>query len=485
MKEPDERKHRRRKLSPWAMLSTTILATLLFVVAAPLVWVALTSVKSEDEIYSQPGQWLPRLPMPAERLRTDGAEIKTPVFMIGSLRVIDRFGEIIEPAADQPISRRWHVETSGVSLSDVIVNGLPFASVDGPFGADGTCQFALRTQLPFPSDRVQAIELAHQPDDSWHVLECRVERQGVSLNALVSARPYPLVGTRVTSRQWRVDDPYDDAPRIRDWISLVPSHAPMKAATLASASERSAEDEINVIFTLRRSSLIDAAILKGRFHYDRVGNAVPLSRYLVTGLSLAIVNAGLLAISSAMAAYAFGALRWRGRDVAFALLVASAIFPPQITLVPRLFLWRQLGGFDTLVPLWLPAAFGNAFFVILLREAVRTMPRNLIDAARIDGCRSWGVFRHVMIPHVAPNLAAVATFAFLSSWNDFLGPLLFISDQRKYPLGFGVYALSVFTGNEPAITSAGAVLATVPPVICFILLHRQVMRLSVASANAQ
>jgi multiple sugar transport system permease protein len=100
----------------------------------------------------------------------------------------------------------------------------------------------------------------------------------------------------------------------------------------------------------------------------------------------------------------------------------------------------------------------------------------------MDGCGPFGVFWHAAMPQLAPSLAAIATFSFLASWNDFLGPLLFLTDQRLYPLSFGTYALAVFSGNEPTLTSASALLLTLPPLVCFLLLQRYTLRLSITPA---
>src|SRR5262249_1536001 len=152
-------------------------------------------------------------------------------------------------------------------------------------------------------------------------------------------------------------------------------------------------------------------------------------------------------------------------DLCFILLLGTVLLPPQVILVPRFLIWKSIGAHDTLLPLWLPAAFGNAFFIYLLREAIRAIPRNLEDAARLDGCGTVGVFIHVFWPIVGPSLTAVATFALIGSWNDFLGPLLYISDQRLYPLSFGVFALSAHSGNDPTLVSAAALALAAPIVI--------------------
>jgi ABC-type glycerol-3-phosphate transport system permease component len=389
--------------------------------------------------------------------------------LLGTVRLLSRDGEEHELGAGLPISRRWSVQgQGGVGLKDVQQGGLPYAEVDYEFGPDGAWALETIADLPFPVERLEAVQLDYQPDDSWHRLDCLVERpDGAGLR---STRPYPLAGTKVQSRQWRVEDD-DDRPRIRDWVELRPSG--LEAARPLAAGQ------VRVVFTVRRAGRADAGWSKFRFHYDRVFASVPFWRYFRTSVFLALANALLMTFASALAAYSFARLSWPGRNLCFVLLLATVLFPPQVTLVPRFLIWQQLGAYNTLVPLWLPAAFGNAFFIFLLYAAVRAMPPQLEDAARMDGCGPFGVFWHAALPQLAPSLAAIATFSFLASWNDFLGPLLFLADQRLYPLSFGTYALAVFSGNEPTLTAASAILLSLPPIVCFFLLQRHTLRLSI------
>lgn len=452
----------------WRAITCAVLLITGWSFLAPLLWLTLTSVKSEDEAYGEPDRWLPRLsdPPAAGTRDVDGNH----PLLLGPVRLLSRDGDEHEPGAGLPISRRWSPRgQGGVTLRDVAhQSGLPYADVRYEFGPDGTWAVELIADLSFPAERLEAVQLDYQPDDSWHRLDCRLERADGT--AFHSARQYPLAGVYPRSRQWRVGDD-DDTPRIRDWVRLDPSRVDT-AGSLAP-------NQVRVIFSVSRAGRADAIWSKCRYHYDRVFASVPFWRYFRTSMFLALANALLMTFASALAAYSFARFAWPGRDLCFVLLLATVLFPPQVTLVPRFLIWQQLGAYDTLVPLWLPAAFGNAFFIFLLREAIRSLPPELEDAARMDGCGPFGVFWHAALPQLAPSLAAIATFSFLASWNDFLGPLLFLTDQRLYPLSFGTYALAVFSGNEPTLTSASALLLTLPPLVCFLLLHRYTLRLSV------
>ena len=148
------------------------------------------------------------------------------------------------------------------------------------------------------------------------------------------------------------------------------------------------------------------------------------------------------------------------------------MIPHQVMMIPQFLIWKNLGGYNTLAPLWVGAAFGNAFFIFLLRQFMKGIPRDLEDAARIDGCGFLRIYWHVILPLVKPSLAAIAIFTFLGAWNNFMGPLIFIADQRLYPLAFGLYAFSVQVSANPALTMAGSFLMTVPVIVAFFFAQR-------------
>jgi multiple sugar transport system permease protein len=191
-------------------------------------------------------------------------------------------------------------------------------------------------------------------------------------------------------------------------------------------------------------------------------------------VSLFLVGANVLltVFASSLVAYSFARLNWPGREFAFLLMLATMMVPGQVTMIPHFLIWKHLGAYDTLTPLWLGSAFGNAFFIFLLRQFMKGIPRDLEDAARIDGCGFLRIYWHIILPLIGPSLAAIAIFTFMGAWNDFMGPLVYLSDQRLYPLAFGLYAFSVQVGNNPALTMAASLLMTVPVIVIFFFAQR-------------
>jgi multiple sugar transport system permease protein len=143
------------------------------------------------------------------------------------------------------------------------------------------------------------------------------------------------------------------------------------------------------------------------------------------------------------------------------------MIPGQVTMIPNFLIIRSLGWYNTLYPLWVGSFFSSAFNVFLLRQFLKGIPRDLEDAAKIDGCGFWRVYWHIMLPLIKPTLAAIAIFTFMGAWNDFMGPLIYLTDQRLYPLALGLYAFNVSAGGSIGMMMAGSLLMTAPVIAIF------------------
>ena len=148
-------------------------------------------------------------------------------------------------------------------------------------------------------------------------------------------------------------------------------------------------------------------------------------------------------------------------------MMATMMIPPQVTMIPYFLIIKHLGWYNTLNPLWVVSFFGNAFSIFLLRQFMKGIPRDLEDAARIDGCNFMQVYWHVIMPLIKPTLACIAIFTFMGVWNDFMGPLIYLADQPLYPLSLGLYALNVQEGGNYGMMMAGSFLMTLPVIIIF------------------
>lgn len=202
-------------------------------------------------------------------------------------------------------------------------------------------------------------------------------------------------------------------------------------------------------------------------NYAEVFQMVPFARYIGNTALVTLLSVIGTAVSCSCAAYAFSRLRWPGRDVFFGILIATMMLPAQVTLVPTFLIFSWLGWVNTFRPLWVPTFFGVAFYIFLLRQFFLTIPRDLEEAAEIDGCGHARTFATVLLPLLKPALLAVMVFQFLASWNDFVGPLVYLNRADLLTLSVGLQAFRSLHGTQWGLMLAAATVMTVPVIVLF------------------
>jgi multiple sugar transport system permease protein len=210
-------------------------------------------------------------------------------------------------------------------------------------------------------------------------------------------------------------------------------------------------------------------------NYVRVAEAFPIGRFLANSLLVAGVSTFLQVGTSAMAAYAFARLRFRGRDLLFLVYLATLMVPLQVIIVPLFIEMRMLGLVNTYPGLILPA-IASAFGTFLLRQAFLSLPRELDEAAFIDGASHWTVFRRIVLPLSGPALATFGIFAFMASWNSFLWPLVITSSQDLFTLPVGLANLHGRYETAWNLVMAGSTISVVPIVIVYVVAQKHVVR---------
>lgn len=210
-------------------------------------------------------------------------------------------------------------------------------------------------------------------------------------------------------------------------------------------------------------------------NYLRVAEAFPIGRFLVNSLLVAGISTSLQVGTSAMAAYAFARLRFRGRDALFLVYLATLMVPLQVTIVPLFIEMRFMGLVNTYPALILPA-IASAFGTFLLRQAFLSLPRELDEAAFIDGASHWTVFRRIVVPLAGPALATFGIFAFMASWNSFLWPLVVTSGQDLMTLPVGLSNLHGRYETAWNLVMAGSTISVIPIVIVYVIAQKHVIR---------
>jgi multiple sugar transport system permease protein len=201
----------------------------------------------------------------------------------------------------------------------------------------------------------------------------------------------------------------------------------------------------------------------------------PYLRYVANTAFLVLVNMTFAVIANSLIAYPFARLRFRGRDRLFAIVIATMLLPAPILLIPQFLLFFQIGWYNTYLPLTVPTLTGNAFFIFLLRQYMRTIPRELDEAARIDGAGHWTIYRRIILPLSAPALTVVAVFTFLGVWNDFFGPLIYLSDGDLYTVPVALATQVSRIGTEWNKLMAANLVAIVPPLIVYFVAQKQLI----------
>jgi ABC-type glycerol-3-phosphate transport system permease component len=190
--------------------------------------------------------------------------------------------------------------------------------------------------------------------------------------------------------------------------------------------------------------------------------AVPFLTWARNTLVICVLNVVGQLLCCTMVAYGFARLRFPGRGPLFMLVLATLLLPAQITLVPQFILFSKLGWVNTFLPLTVPAFFGGgagAFFIFLIRQYMRTLPYELDEAGRIDGANTWGILFRILLPLIKPPLTIVAVFTFTDTYNDFINPLIYLSDNTKYTLAVGLSSyIGQFSSNWNWLMCASVVI---------------------------
>ncbi len=194
---------------------------------------------------------------------------------------------------------------------------------------------------------------------------------------------------------------------------------------------------------------------------------------LMNSLIVTLTNIAGNLFSCSLAAYGFARLRAPGKNILFMLVLGTMMVPMWVTLIPQYVLFARLGWTNTLLPLTVPAWFGWPFFIFLLRQFFLTLPKELDDAARIDGASTWGIFSRILLPLTKPALATVAVFSFIGNWNNFIAPLIYLRDPEKQTLALAMQRFQGTQGNvQYNYMMAVAVISLIPIIVLFFVAQR-------------
>ena len=197
--------------------------------------------------------------------------------------------------------------------------------------------------------------------------------------------------------------------------------------------------------------------------------------FFSNSLLVALLSAVGMMASSALVAFGLARIKFKGRNIWFVLMVVTMMLPGQVMMIPRFVLFNQLGWVGTFLPLTVPAFFGSAFDIFLVMQFIRGIPRDMDEAARIDGCSWYGIFTYILVPMIVPALVTVGILTFINSWGDFMGSLLYLNSPAMYTSAYALKLFSDSAGTDFGATFAMSVLSLVPILIIFFFFQKQLV----------
>jgi multiple sugar transport system permease protein len=231
-----------------------------------------------------------------------------------------------------------------------------------------------------------------------------------------------------------------------------------------------------------RSEVFDNRLIPETFtldNYIQVWQEAPLALWLLNTIIVTVLAAVTVTISSAMVAWGFAYFRFRGRGALFGLVLATMMLPGAVTMIPVFLIWNGLGQVGTLTPLWAGNLFGSAFYIFLLRQFFLGLPRDLFEAARVDGASQWGIFWRIALPLCKPALAVTLVFEVQAVWTDLMRALIYLRDTDTFTVPRGLKSLvdAFGFGGEWhwEIIVTASVITTIPMIIVFFLAQRQII----------
>ncbi|TSB45764.1 carbohydrate ABC transporter permease [Alkalicoccobacillus porphyridii] len=211
-------------------------------------------------------------------------------------------------------------------------------------------------------------------------------------------------------------------------------------------------------------------------NYVEATEYIPFWQYTFNTAIITIMSTIGVVISCPLVAYSFAKLKWRGRNTLFVITIGVMMIPAQVTMIPLFLLFNELGWVGTNLPLIVPAFFGVPFSIFLLRQFFKGLPDTLREAAKIDGASEWRIYWQIMFPLAKPAVLAIALFQFMASWTDFLGPLIYLTNEASYTLSLGLQQFQNQQGSQWHMMMAVSTMMTLPIIILFFFMQKTFIR---------
>ncbi len=446
--------HRLRK-----MLLYVVLLTGAAVFTIPLLWMLSTALKPIDQAMSSPPRWLAY----KQLMDVDGQSISVGVEKIPTPGTP---GDDNDAGLDTPIT----VQVAYQWLLEIDGERVPVKPVDSDFDPDTDAPVAVTV-----NHHLQADTQAGQRPARIAARGGGREDGGQVDVTVIDAEGYM---SRVTVARSDLRKTYDQT--IKDTeasfgeIETLNVSPAMLSKSLVPWNDRK---DLAHVFVEQHPATAGDLHEEISLRWGNFGKAIEAMKmfptYLKNTLFLCVMTVIGTVCSSTLVAYGFSRIEWPGRDKVFLIVMATMMIPFPVVMVPLFTMFRDLGWIGTLKPLWVPTFFAGAFNVFLLRQFFRTIPKDLSESAKIDGCSEIRIFWQIILPLARPAITVVALFQFMGTWNDFLGPLIYLTDQNDFTLALGLqFFQSKSGGTQWHYLMAASTLVVVPVIVLFFLAQK-------------
>ena len=367
----------------------------------------------------------------------------------------------------------WEAETgTRIRTSDDLQTA---ASLSYNFQDSDTTRMTAAISSPIPIERIRRITLPVCGDASYHRLSLTVFVPQSGMNAgstnngitYQPTRSFVLGSALWTDSVWRVHGIPGELESSQITMQRVETNLAAQ-----SAVEVGAGSQLFLQLSIHQPAYLSIVWDKFTSNYRNLWKTVPYNRYFVNSVFIATASTLLTLFFCSLGGYAFAKYRFRGQKILFGILLASMMVPFQVLLVPLFGLMYDIGWLNSYKAIVIPFSVG-AFGVFLMRQFIVTIPSELLDAARIDGCSEFGIYYRVVLPIIKPALGALTIYSFLGSWNGYLWPLIILRDEVKYTLPIGLANLVGIYRQDYGMLMAGTLLSLMPIVILFLAMQRE------------
>ena len=343
------------------------------------------------------------------------------------------------------------------------------ANLSYEFRDDNTVRMTATITSPIPVEQIRRIILPIRGDASYHRLDLTVSVMqptgGASSVTYQPMRSFILDSALWKDAVWRLHGTPGE---------LESSHITMEQVKTNTTTQSAVANgsELFLQLTIHQPAYLSIVWDKFTSNYRNLWKTVPYNRYFINSVFIATASTLLTLFFCSLGGYAFAKYQFRGQKVLFGILLASMMVPFQVLLVPLFGLMYDIGWLNSYKAIVIPFSVG-AFGVFLMRQFIVTIPTELLDAARIDGCSEFGIYYRVVLPIIKPALGALTIYSFLGSWNGYLWPLIILRDEAKYTLPIGLANLVGIYRQDYGMLMAGTLLSLMPIVILFLAMQRE------------